>query len=119
MKKRPFKISDYSLSLVLAVLFLVSWFLQGFFEWKEFAADQAAHGEAVKTAEYLARFLSSTFENWQSEFLQLFSMVILTSFLIHKGSPQSKDSSEKMERAIARIESKVDAIMDDREKRAA
>jgi hypothetical protein len=40
--------------------------------------------------------MAATFENWQSEFLQLFTMVILTAFLIHKGSSESKDSDDEM-----------------------
>jgi hypothetical protein len=43
-------------------------------------------------------------ENWQSEFLQLMWQVAGLSFLLYVGSPQSKESSE-------RIEEKIDLIM--------
>lgn len=40
--------------------------------------------------------MASTFENWKSEFLQLFTMVVLVSFLIHRGSQESKDSDAEL-----------------------
>ena len=46
----------------------------------------------------------STFENWQSEFLQLFSFVVLAALYIHKGSAESKDGEEKIEASLRRIE---------------
>lgn len=87
---------NYSWSIVLTVLFLASWVAQYIFQWQEFSSNQIAHGQAVELADFIPDFLSSTFENWQSEFLQLLSMVVLTSFLIHKGSPESKDGDEAM-----------------------
>jgi hypothetical protein len=90
---------DYGLSIVLAVLFLVSWLLQSVTGWVEFAADQRAHGEAAQLlggSGYFWPWMQATFENWQSEFLQLFTMVVLTAFLIHKGSADSKDSDDEL-----------------------
>jgi hypothetical protein len=105
---------NYSLSLVLAALFLVSWLLQTTTGWVEFVADQQAHRETAQLfgeSGYLWSWLQATFENWQSEFLQLFTMVVLVSFLIHKGSQESKDADaeikamlEDMEERLVRIE---------------
>jgi hypothetical protein len=50
---------------------------------------------------YIWPWAQATFENWQSEFLQLFAFVALTTFLIHKGSPESKDSDEQMQASLA------------------
>lgn len=86
------KLRNYSLSLVLAALFLVSWMAQG-------AAQATAEGFSW------AKFFEGTFENWQSEFLQLLTFVVLTSFLIHKGSHESKDGQERLER-------KIDAVLE-------
>ena len=44
--------------------------------------------------------LRDTFENWQSEFLQLVWQVAGLSFLLHVGSPQSKEGSERLEAKI-------------------
>ena len=101
---------DYNLSIVLLGLFLVSWIGQGVFQWFEMANEAQAHGEANTLAEFIPAFFSATFENWQSEFLQLFTMVVLTAFLIHKGSHESKDTDEKVEQALARIEQRLDRM---------
>jgi hypothetical protein len=101
---------DYGLSIVLAGLFFVSWLLQATSGWVEFVATQQSHGEAAQLfgeSGYIWEFLAATFENWQSEFLQLFTMVVLTAFLIHKGSTESKDSDEELKMMLHRIERRV------------
>ena len=68
---------DYSLSIVLAALFLVSWALQTWTGWVEFVAEQQAHGqvaEAFGPGGYVWAWAQATFENWQSEFLQLLDL---------------------------------------------
>jgi hypothetical protein len=101
---------NYNLSIVLLTLFLASWIGQGVFQWFEMANEAQAHGQASTLAEFLPAFFSATFENWQSEFLQLFTMVILTAFLIHKGSHESKDQDEKVDETLARIERRLERI---------
>lgn len=100
----------YNLSIVLGILFLVSWAGQAYFQWHEFADEQQSHGQAVQVGQFMHTFLSATLENWQSEFLQLFTFVILTSFLVHRGSHESKDEDEKMEKYLTEIRRKVDAL---------
>ena len=73
---------DYNLSVVLATLFLVSWALQTWTGWVEFAAQQRSHGETAEVlgpSGYVWRWSQATFENWQSEFLQVPAFVILPS----------------------------------------
>ncbi len=56
-------------------------------------ADQQAHGgSAVSLAGYLTSgdFLEATFENWESEFLQMGMYVVLTASLVQRGSSESK-----------------------------
>ena len=101
---------DYNLSIVLFAMFLASWVLQGVTQWFEMANEAQAHGQAASMAEFLPAFLSATFENWQSEFLQLFTMVVLTAYLIHKGSHESKDTDDKVNEALARIERRLERI---------
>ena len=58
-----------------------------------YSDEQLAHGEpAVTVLQYLGTgsFLEATFENWESEFLQMGMYVILTVFLFQKGSSESK-----------------------------
>jgi hypothetical protein len=58
-----------------------------------YSDDQVAHGEAaVSVLEYLrtGAFVEATFENWESEFLQMGMYVLLTVFLFQRGSSESK-----------------------------
>ena len=59
--------------------------------------DQLMHGEtAVSFWQYLGTgdFIEATFENWESEFLQMGMYVVLTAFLFQKGSSESKPLEE-------------------------
>jgi hypothetical protein len=111
---------DYGLSITLAVLFLLSWTLQTWTGWNEFAADQAAHGqqaEAFGPDGYIWVWGESTFENWQSEFLQVFVFIVLTTFLVHRKSHESPDTDYDTEAALRRIEAKVDRLERERGRR--
>ncbi len=59
---------------------------------------------------YVWNWGEATFENWQSEFLQLLTMAVLTSFLIYKGSAESRDSDDEMQETLARIERRLDEL---------
>src|SRR5215210_4236847 len=56
----------------------------------------------------LVENLRDTFENWQSEFLQLIWQVGGLAMLLHLGSPQSKEGDERKEEKIDRILAAVD-----------
>jgi hypothetical protein len=99
---------NYSLSLVLILLFLGSWIGQYYYQYKNEISQAEMHNQEFKSEDFIDSFLTNTFENWQSEFLQLATMVILTSKLSHKGSPESKDSEEKTEKKLDMI---LDAVL--------
>jgi zinc transporter ZupT len=101
---------NFGLSIAFCAFFLVSWIAQGFAEWGRFADEQRAHGEPAAVADFVVEFGQSTLENWQSEFLQLFSFVVLSAVLIHKGSAESKDSDEEMMASLRRIERRLDQV---------
>jgi hypothetical protein len=74
----------------LFALFLVAQSLTG---WRAYDADQRDHHEpTVGYARYLTtgHFVEATFENWESEFLQMAAFVLLTVFLVQRGSAESK-----------------------------
>jgi hypothetical protein len=82
-----------SLLIVMAIVFVGSWFAQSVTGWTDFNAQQAAHGEAtVSWLAYLgsAEFWEATLQNWQSEFLAIGSFVAFTIYLRQRGSPESK-----------------------------
>jgi glycerol uptake facilitator-like aquaporin len=86
-------VKEHGLLLANAGLFLVFFggmIVSGATTYSE---DQLAHGQpAVTIAQYLATgdFVEATFENWESEFLQMGMYVLLTVFLFQKGSSESK-----------------------------
>ncbi|MGH2393053.1 MAG: DUF6766 family protein, partial [Candidatus Limnocylindria bacterium] len=87
-------IRDHSLSIVALGAFLVIWLGgQAWAGHRTFNEEQFAHGEpTVSFGEYLTRadFGEATFENWESEFLQMGVYVLLTAWLVQKGSAESK-----------------------------
>lgn len=88
------KLYERSLSLTFLLMFLVSFYLHAKGGAADYNEEQTAHGgtELVTTIEYMAtaRFWFESFQNWQSEFLAVGLMVILTIFLREKGSKESK-----------------------------
>jgi hypothetical protein len=106
--------ANFGLSIAFAVLFLVSWGAQAVAQWGVYTQEQQAHGEPRVIGDYLVQFGQSTLENWQSEFLQLFSFVVLSALFIHRGSAESKDSDDRMEKKIDDIAKRLDE-MDARE----
>ena len=82
-----------SLLIVMGLAFLGSWFAQSVTGWSDYNADQIEHEEStVSWLGYLGtpRFWESTLQNWQSEFLAVGSMVVLSIYLRQRGSSQSK-----------------------------
>jgi hypothetical protein len=88
------KLRDNGLSLVmfgLFVLFLLGHSLMGY---SQYNLDQRAHYQSpIHYTAYLlsGHFWATVFENWESEFLQMAAYVILTVFLVQRGSAESKD----------------------------
>ena len=85
---------EYSLSLAFLLLFLGAFFLHAAGGAREYNQEQAEHGvaEQVTTLQYMAtsRFWFESLQNWQSEFLAVGLMVVLSIWLRQKGSPESK-----------------------------
>jgi hypothetical protein len=81
---------SYSLSLVLGLLFCVTFLIHWLFSAGKAAEEARLHGQAEGSVlQHLgdAQFWFESFQNWQSEFL---STAVLSIFLRHKGSPESK-----------------------------
>ncbi|MFC5875900.1 DUF6766 family protein [Chryseobacterium arachidis] len=87
------KIYKHSLSIAFAVLFLASFILHFYGSLKDYNEEQVMKNEKIVTVfQYMAesRFWFESFQNWQSEFLAVFSLVFLSIWLREKGSPESK-----------------------------
>ena len=87
------RLYENSLSLAFLILFGISFALHVWGGVKEYNNEREAHGQSKVT---LTQFLGSSrlwfesFQNWQSEFLAIGSMVVLSIWLRQRGSPESK-----------------------------
>jgi hypothetical protein len=88
------KLYENSLSLTFLLFFLISIAMHAIAGASDYSSEQAEHGqsEPVSALHYAgtSRFWFESFQNWQSEFLALGAMVILSIFLRQRGSPESK-----------------------------
>ena len=86
-------IRDRALTLVMMgffLLFLAGQMVTGFYEYNE--TQRSERRPIVTVREYFqtGHPWEATFENWESEFLQMAVFVLLTTFLVQKGSPESR-----------------------------
>ena len=89
----PLAIYKHSLSIALFSLFLVAFLLHAAGGAADYSDEQRQHGGApVSMLGYLAtsRFWFESFQNWQSEFLSVAVLVLLSIWLREHRSPQSK-----------------------------
>jgi hypothetical protein len=85
---------ENSLGLAFVAIFLASFLLHAVSGAEMHNEEQIQHGlPTVTVAEFVrsSQFWFESFQNWQSEFLAILSMVVLSIFLRQKGSPESKD----------------------------
>ncbi|HWH99939.1 MAG TPA: DUF6766 family protein [Propionibacteriaceae bacterium] len=81
-------------NLALFVIFIGGMVLSGV---RVYNSEQTEHGGSlVSLGGYLKTgdFVEATFENWESEFLQMGMYVVLTAFLFQRGSSESKPIDE-------------------------
>jgi hypothetical protein len=86
-------IYKHSLCYALSILFLFSFVVHWYGSLKDYNDQQLLKGKQTEQPiSYLgnSRFWFESFQNWQSEFLSVFALIVLSIFLREKGSPQSK-----------------------------
>jgi hypothetical protein len=82
-----------SLLLVMGAIFLGSWFAHSVTGWSEYNSQQVEHEQPqLSWLQFVgsSTFWQTTLQNWQSEFLAVGSMAILSVYLRQRGSPESK-----------------------------
>ncbi len=87
------RLYSHSLSLAFLLLFLISFGVHALGGAAAKNEEALAHGgEAITVIQYLgsSQFWFESFQNWQSEFLSIAMMVVLSIFLRQRGSPESK-----------------------------
>lgn len=83
--------------LTITMVLIVAMFLTG---WQVYDNELAEHGrQPIGALSYLVsgHFLSTMFENWESEFLEKAAYVVLTAYLFQRGSAESKDPDKREE----------------------
>ena len=87
------KLYEHSLSLAFLLLFLMAIALHAVSGASDYNQEQAEHGlPPVSPLQYAgtSQFWFESFQNWQSEFLAIALVVLLSIFLRQRGSPESK-----------------------------
>lgn len=95
----------YAYAWITLVFFIVSFGLHWGFGWFAFVHEVHAQGQSVILSDYLVEMGRDTFENWQSEFLQLLWQVVGLAYFLYVGSPSSKENDDRME-------AKMDALLE-------
>ena len=94
----------YAYAWITLGFFLVSFALHWFFGWQAYVDEAREHGSMPEANAYLVEMGRDTFENWQSEFLQLLWQVVGLAYVLYLGSPSSKENDD-------RVEAKIDALL--------
>ena len=94
----------YAYGWITLGFFVVSFTLHWLFGWYAFVEESAQHGQQPELSSYLTEMGRDTFENWQSEFLQLLWQVVGLAYFLYIGSPASKENDDRME-------AKIDALL--------
>lgn len=87
------KLYQNSLTIALFILFIFSFLAHFYGSLKDQNTQNKLKGEPMETAsEYIkdSRFWFESFQNYQSEFLSIFAIIVLSIYLRQKGSSQSK-----------------------------
>ncbi len=95
---------QYAYAWLTAGFFLVTFVLHWTFGWVAFVEEQQGLGQPAELRAFLVEASRDTFENWQSEFLQLLWQVVGLAYFLYVGSPASKENDD-------RTEAKIDAIL--------
>ncbi len=95
----------YAYAWITLGFFAVSITLHWMFGWFAFVDEAQQHGEVAQLTPYLVEMGRDTFENWQSEFLQLLWQVVGLAYFLYVGSPSSKENDD-------RVEAKIDALLE-------
>ena len=93
-------LGKYAYAWITLGFFLISILLHWYFGWRAFQEESAQHGHAAELGSFAVEAARDTFENWQSEFLQLLWQVVGLAYFLYLGSPSSKENDDRLEAKI-------------------
>jgi hypothetical protein len=111
---RKFVDARYGFLWVTFLFFLLSVLGHWVFGWFAYVDETLEHQAVVQVGDFMVRMFETTFENWQSEFLQLMWQVAGLAYLLYVGSPQSREGDERKDAMLEHILRKVDPKEGDR-----
>jgi len=88
---------------LLLALFLASWGAQFISMLIEVGNEARQHGEAFSLSEFWPQFWSSTFENWQSEWLQLLMQAVILLGMKHVLFKADAEDMEQVQHDLTEI----------------
>ena len=108
----------YAYGWITLAFFLGSLLLHWYFGWEAYVDEAKEHGQPIEAGAYMTEMLRDTFENWQSEFLQLLWQVLGLAYFLYLGSPSSKENDDRLEAKIDELiklqaGAKADKIIDE------
>lgn len=89
----------YAYGWITLAFFTISIVLHWGFGWAAYVNEARDHGQAAQLTPYLMEMGRDTFENWQSEFLQLIWQVVGLAYFLYVGSPSSKENDDRRPRS--------------------
>jgi len=95
----------YAHAWITLVFFAVSIVLHRVFGWYAFVDEAQSHHQAAQFSAYAVEMGRDTFENWQSEALQLLWQVVGLAYFLYVGLPASKENGDRQE-------AKIDALLE-------
>ena len=112
----------YSYAWITAGFFLISMLGHWIFGWYSFVDEAQEHGTTPEVNAYLMEMGRDTFENWQSEFLQLLWQVVGLAYFLYVGSPSSKENDDRLEAKIDELirltgDERADGLIEEIDKR--
>lgn len=100
---------SFALGIVVCSLFFVVWMAHALVEWQKYADDQQEHGASPTAGGFVVQFGEATLQNWQSEFLEEFGLIVLTAAYLHRGSAESRDSEDRIEQKLDEVLERLNA----------
>lgn len=112
----------YGYAWLTVLFFAVSIVGHWLFGWYAYVDDAREHAQSPDVSAYLVEMGRDTFENWQSEFLQLLWQVVGLAYFLYVGSPSSKENDDRTEAkldALIRLQAgdKAETIIDEIDRR--
>jgi hypothetical protein len=98
---------------LLLALFLASWLGQFYFGVMEVRSEAEQHGQVFMMSEFWPKFWFATFENWQSEWLQLFLQAVVLLGMKHILFKADAEDMETVQRDLVDIKKALGLPADD------